>query len=438
MQSVSEPSGTGSAALRRRYAEIGQDLASVVLSWRDFNHRKVEAIALLEGARARRRISLDVTPVALTWPPIQRQSDRTRPSPAPPSIQIVAPLTLIEKAPMRSLDVTDSSGRSLPVLGRRDNGLLATAALDAVITAEIGSAPSDEAWHKLYRLAFADREGAGDLAEDIIAEHSLDSVPANFVRDLAGNFLLCAVLAATAANMRQVIKYSYHWQADDIAAAGSGNLVERSIPRLSAGLGFTSFAIQLNLGSPSSAASYHLEVPAPQGLICTAVRLPMGAGGEPQDTTVTAFGHAYECYDGDPADSATIELAVSSHGLHPAVSAAAVGTASFFLLAVLLPNALDTLRSSRGGANGLLLFGPALLLALVAGRQENTLVSALLLPLRLVAVLLSGLLFVGGASLVGQLQHPWITDLWWLSTVVTVVVAILLSCATCRIRSRGG
>ena len=344
---------------------------------------------------------------------------------------------------MRSLDVVDAQGRSVPVLGRRDNGLLATAALEAAVAGDLGDRVTTEQWRQLLVIACGDPAGSLTAAEEFIAHHALSTVVAEFVRDTASNFLLCVVVPAESAGTRQVLKYSWHWDADLLLQPPSGAAEKRSrtsrffgaVGRLGPGLGLQDFAFDIALGSPSSAASYHLEVPAPVGLKCRSLDLPLGAGGKPNDVSSSAFGHAYDTYDNDPDDDATVRMNISEHGLHPLVTGAAFGTSAIFILALTLSNALATLLANGPGANSLLLFGPATLLAVLVGRRENVVASFVLLPLRLVAVGLSLLLFVGGATLVGALRHPWITIYWTSAAVLSAASAIVLAIGTFRLRS---
>jgi hypothetical protein len=440
---VQEKSDIELAALSRDYQFAGQLVAGAVLYWQRWCHRKVEAIALLEGERARRRISVDCTPTGIPWPP-NRGAGRRRPRPLQrrrEPKQVVVPLTFVAKQPMRSLDVVDDQGRSVPVLGRHDNGNLAAAALEAVVTAEIERPVTTELRRELFQIACGDSDFAGGVAARVIADLNLADLAAAFMLDLARNFLFCVVMPSEAAGARQVVKYSYHWESGDVlqpaVAQGKHKLVQRIVlrwRRTAAGLGLNPFSFALRLGSPNSAASYHLEVPAPPGLVCASVTLPPGTGGAPTDNSTSAFGHAYDSYESEPAADASIEMNMSPHGLHLLVTLSALGTFVTFFLAVTLPNALHTLGVTAGGAAALLLFGPASLLALVAGKRENVVAGFILLPLRIIATSLSGLLFVAGATLVGSLHHPWITGYWVLATVLSGVSAILLACGTVVLR----
>ena len=345
---------------------------------------------------------------------------------------------------MRSLDVVDAEGRSLPVLGRRDNGLLAAAALEAAVGGDIGYRVSIEQWRQLLVIACADPSDSVVAAEEFVAHHALSTVVAEFLRDTARNFLLCVVVAAEKADTRQVLKYSWHWDAErllqppgDVSeTGGKATKLIHAIGRLGPGLGLQDFSFEIALGSPSSAASYHLEIPAPAGLKCRSLDLPPGAGGKPHDVSSTAFAHAYDTYENDPGSNATVRMDISEHGLHPLVTGAALGTSAIFVLALTLPNALATLLANGPGANSLLLFGPATLLAVLVGRRENIVASFVLLPLRLMAIGLSLLLFAGGATLVGALRHPWITIFWTTAAILSASSAIVLSVGTLRLRAR--
>jgi len=396
-------------------------LAGSLLDWPGWCHRKVESLQLLEGERARRRVSVDCTP-----PRQLIVGDRT-----------LVPLTWIAKGPMRSFDMIDGGGNAVPVMGAAENGELCRNLIALILRFYPGQEAATDA--DIDAIVFGQPEAAEEARARVFKGVELDSLAEYLVASVCSNFLLIAVLDRSAAGTRQVLKYSYHWEVGPKSVHRLREPVAwaKSVwASALAGLGLADAAVDVAIGSADSAASFHLEVPSPPGLLSTSLELVGGDGGSPRDDRLTAVAHAHARFDGSVEPSARVTFMLSPNGTHRTITLAAWSTAALFWLALLLPGALEALRRAADGTASLLLFGPALLVATLARTGENVITSRLYAPLRALALSLAGLLFVAGASLVGQLNDPWLVRLWSASAVLSVVAAMVLTVARGRMSRR--
>ena len=100
--------------------DLGLVSLTLTTNWQSWVHRRVERIEFLDTAQYSRSASIDFTvPEGLGWEAIH-----------------ITPLTLIKKSigkrtvPLKSLDVQDESGRSLPVLQSTQNRAVGRAMLE--------------------------------------------------------------------------------------------------------------------------------------------------------------------------------------------------------------------------------------------------------------------------------------------------------------------
>ncbi|TDE98968.1 hypothetical protein EXU48_01915 [Occultella glacieicola] len=96
-------------------ARRGAAIAELTLFPQAWKHRRVDSMRLESGDRGRWRISIDCTvpnDVRLTW---SRGRDA----------QLVVPITLFRKGPLKDFNITGPDGAPLPVLGMRDSAALA-------------------------------------------------------------------------------------------------------------------------------------------------------------------------------------------------------------------------------------------------------------------------------------------------------------------------
>lgn len=378
--------------------EVGAHLVAAIVNWPDWCHRKVESFDLLQGRRGRRRVSIDCSPRSITW---------TEPGSSFPGALV--PLTYMTKATLRDFDVRDDQGAPVPILGSEANGLLAASAIAFLLSIQHGEAEAAERWSDICRVTFGTGDEAEAAAGELIMAVNPDVVTAALIRDLARNFLLVAVIPPASGDKRQILKYSYHWETKDPGSSGWTD-------GLWAGLGFTSFAVELEMNALDSARSYHLECSAPSGLLCDRVELPLdSSGSRPIDAQRTPVGHAHGRYGWEEAKNptdASVSFVIDPSGLPLRVIWSAVAVTLIFASLLLVPNAYSALTLSVDAATALLLFVPALLIALGAKGPENDIVSRLLRTLRSMAYALSLLLYVAGAVLVVKAPEALVKTVW--------------------------
>ncbi|MGY1985389.1 hypothetical protein ACI792_04110 [Blastococcus sp. SYSU DS0669] len=393
----------------------------------------MDSLRLLEGERGRRRVSLDCTP-----PPepglAAEASERVLPSIEFVKGQVLVPIAMISKAVMRSLDVSDSGGASLPVANTAQNGEVAWAALCHALSQVTDPLPG-QLVKSLAEIAQGAPAAAALQAEDLLSTGQVDgvqvfdpqAVPAavgDLVRDLADNFLMLVLLPANDVGTRQILKYSFHWRSVPEANTTWLN-------RVLTAFGFSSAEYSLEAHGASWAASYHLEVHAPPGLTSTGLELPpREAGGAPagQDLTVDPVAHVHGSYPDQPPlePRARLQLAVPFPGLRATALLVSLFSAVIFVLEQVLPGAPEALRDAGDGAAALLLAAPAIVLALLSRSGENILEARLLFPLRAVVLGCALLLTAAAGSVVGQLHEPYFNLLWCLGAWSTSAATLLL------------
>ncbi len=107
---------------------VGTACVHLIADPKSWINRRVETIEMLTHEETRRRVSVD-----FTLSDAQLASLRLDDG-------IVVPLSLLTKEPRRNFDLRDESGRSVPVLGKQQNGDLA---LIALLQAALESLPKD-------------------------------------------------------------------------------------------------------------------------------------------------------------------------------------------------------------------------------------------------------------------------------------------------------
>lgn len=155
--------------------EVGKEAAIAIALWDNWTHRKVESLNLLSGERARRRVSVDCTPPEIPW-------HETGILGSGIDQACLVPLALIRKGPpLKSLDVTDDSGRSIHILGRKANGLVAALSLAFWVSIDGTDGSLDGAldrvrphWPDIYAVLVAGREAGIEHAEALIKSRRTD------------------------------------------------------------------------------------------------------------------------------------------------------------------------------------------------------------------------------------------------------------------------
>ena len=404
------------------------DLVSALVYWTTWVHRRVEAVELLEGERARRRVSVDLTVLPIAAPGLPEQ--------------VVVPLATAAKRTMRRLDVVDDTGRSLPILGAEDNGVLSAAFLADLIASETGEV-DDQLREALQEVVQADAPVAARVAAGLVRRYGLaGTLSQEFLVRLAHEFVLFALLPAERAGSRLVVKYSYHWETNELAMRTSG------WQRVAASLGLRPYPVALEISAVDTAASVHIEIPAPPGLRCVdmVVSDDDEGGVLVRDDGGGTVAHAHARFGPMVRYvTATARFDPDRAGLHRMITWAAFGIAVLFVTTGLRLGAVAS--SPPGTPVSLLLFAPALLLTWLVRPGESALVARVVGPLRVVAIALATLLFLAGVALATEAGSPTsapagvVTVCWWVGATVSLVAGTVLAvgsfCIGRRARSGG-
>lgn len=416
---------------------VGEATGEALLQWSSWVLRRVESVHLLHGERGRRRNSIDCIP-----PPDPRLAyladERDASTIEAVRGLIMVPLTMVEKAPMRDLDVLDGNGKSMPVAGRGEDAAVGVAALVHLWRLAVGDVDS-VTLGALRQVVEGAPTAAGQVADGLIASGCVagqqvvdpDAIPevlALLMKDFAANFLLIGLLPADRAGVRQVLKWSANWHIR--------RRPMRTRTRWAAAFGITAVSIEIPTGGLSSTASYHLEVHLPPELAARQLALPPGDdpdSGAKVDGSGNPVAHAHGNYPEAPdQQAAELQFTVPWRGLRVQAAFATAFTAAVFLGGLVLPGALSTLLGAGGGAAGLLLAAPGALMAVRAGASESVVAAQVLEPLRRVMYACALLLTAAAASVVGKLHQPWVTLLWALGAVSAVAVFCVLIWASRR------
>lgn len=427
-----QPARSGGAVLTDEQRYLGRAVLDSIWGSNAWCFRKVESVELIEGERTRRRVSVDCMPPPdrhLAFEPAERR--RKWRSPQGPGM---VPLGFVSKGVVRNLDTAGASGETLPVLGREDNGELSLCAIAYQYEREVGDISASEYEHLRAIVFGAPKEAAQavsllfpttDEESGEIEFHGISGPLIDLARDLAANFLLVVLVPRDLVGTRTVLKYSFDWTAE------FGRRRPLNSARVAAGYG--SQQLELGVGDPNWAASYHLEVRVQSPLVARELSLP------PADTVSDAAGretgsgtlvHASASYPEGPPPIriATLKVGVEATSIRLVAILVSVFTATVFQLEQHLPGARSALLAAPDGAVAILLAVPAVAVALLAGVGESHLSASLLRPLRVITLWCAALLALAGASLVGHLHEPWISGLWaagaWSTTVFAVALLV--------------
>jgi len=173
-------------------------------------NRRVETVELLSYEETRRRVSVDYTLDAET------QKSLTLPD------GVVVPITALTKEARRNFDLRDEGGRSVPVLGKNQNGSLAHVALMNAALNALDETPSQDAFEMLAadlrRVVFDPPTDAADALAYLVGGADAgdplrkaiwdDDTCQRLLTTLWQNYVLFAVLPPGGAN-RRVLKYGY-------------------------------------------------------------------------------------------------------------------------------------------------------------------------------------------------------------------------------------
>jgi len=370
---------------------LGREMASALLDQPGWRHRLVDTLSLLDGERARRRLSIDCTPPNVRMPSRPHSGVTTE-------LQLLH-VAHLSKAPVRSLDIVDANGDTLPVLTRTQNTRVAAAVVGALVEefGEINVTNDPELWRGILLIVGGPVGLAREQFEQWIVPLKLDPIAENAIKDLVGSFLLVAVIPPSAVGVRSVFKYSYHWQGWDRSSSLTKRPAERlrqgyDIALAGFGLGSSrSWAESVSLGTVES---YHFECDAPAGLMLSRTALPADASGaRPEDLGPQSVGHVNGSYElvivKDQRVQIDFEIDRRNSLSRVLIASLAVLLGSCALL--VNPLLLPALLANASISTSLFLALAATFLGWLARPAENRLVSSIHRSLRWSSALLSGL-----------------------------------------------
>jgi hypothetical protein len=395
--------------------------------------RRVETVEMLSHEETRRRVSIDF---ALTEETLDRLAIEDG---------IVVPISVLTKEPRKKFDLHDESGRSVPVLGRDQNGELAHTAL---LNAALDALPDDVSDDVIQMLSADLRQvvfSSPDQAADALgflygSAEAGDPWRAAIVSDqtcqglldvLWSNYVLFAVLQPGGAR-RRILKFSY---ADDFdLSLPAGPLVQRFAPseiwRRIRAPDHKYFIVEC--GGAWRAASFHAEVAVPEELKVVFGTLhdfeADAALGRAGDKVNRLSVYASTEIAAGSAPGVFLEVAAERGGRPTQGAVTAVVIAALLWLGVI--SGLDA--KNPGAAVSTLLAGAALYTGLFAAQGEHRLVRTVFAASRRWLGAVASVALLASASLAMEYPRVHPVALWRGCAIVATVAAVRLMWSAIR------
>lgn len=415
---------------RGSHLSDGAKALRLILGQPTWTFRRVESIAFLSSGESRRHVSWDFrVPEDLVI--------RAGPN------RVAVPIATFAKRALRRLDVRDRSGGALSVWGREQNGELACELLSSGVRVLRRRDLTAVEAQSVRDIVFAvDRRRAAPALRELFRglrtcgprrrqRRDLIKTVRALAESLADGFLVVVELPEDAVGTRTLIKASF----DDTRITRSRRALDRLRGRTT---------IDIEGRGWREAASWHLEVHAPDGLSIVKLKYDIWddrtdhlrksgldeLGGT--DSTAHVTGRTVPPGHGSAAQ---VRFAPTSPGLLNQVTVGVIFALTVLLVANLQSgNIYDRLGDvGRAGPLAAVAFSlPAFLLALLSRGQEHLLVSRVLMAPRLVSFLSALCLWSAGVMMVwrpteqslatgfGVLAASQAVLLMWLGVIRTV------------------
>jgi hypothetical protein len=404
--------------LRRDRTDAAFALWPLLLHPNRWMLRRVDRIEFLHERAVRRQTSVDLQLPTL---------------PEGASIPLY-PLALLRKGPLKAFDLVDESGRSLSMLTREENVLIAEVLLvrlaHAVVRQSGGSRLESAVAEDLRAIPDADIKAAR-AAYERFAESETSSeqraaiwdAPAleTLVTQLTENFLL--LVPAREPASRRIIKFSYE---DEPIHSGRGSTGWKArVRRMPQFMGLVPVVFALPVVGLFRAQSYHAEVEAPQGLVIASATLGFDAD-KPLDSARGArrvhLSAPHQTARTPPARLRVTFVLDPSGFVLTTVWITAV-TALLLIVGRTFAATGVHVRSDVGAPVVVAL--PALFATYLAQAGEHPLERRLVGGLRLVVATTALVSFAAAASLAVSLSHSQRTFLWDLLGVLQVALVLV-------------
>lgn len=360
------------------WSVAGASFARMLLSWREWVHRRVEVINFVDQTVARRTVSVDFTIPNVTPP--MRSGDQEL---------LVVPVTRLRKRTLTNFDLVDESGRSVPMFTRPQRKRLATEALFLTVYGEIADAAPLADMKALCRSIATSSPGKCDDELNKLYQMGVDhdGVSGKLARTLAVSFFVTVLLPASPGT-RRVLTFSYDELVGD---PDPGRLTE-----FARGAAWQAKPVWFPIEGMSDVSSYHLEIQAPAGLWI--VHREMFVSDQPPQLRSGPYTRARFYYEPthESEGLATIHLRPQTSTVLRA-AASVSWLACLLLLGVFFVLWWGGFRDNDTNAPALLLFLPAAVSVLLVRSGEHAMTTDMLWFVRLLTLVPSALAFLGGA-----------------------------------------
>lgn len=400
------------------HPSTGDNLRRLLKDSRSWVNRRVDSLRLDADGTTRRFVSLDLTV------PEELMCTGT-------SGRMVVPLGVLEKGTKQRFDASHD-GKSIPVLGRRDNSVIVAQMLKASQPSFVAPEPTDDAVRDTLFVKIAACDPADskniwaeyiDWSEGILDgrvlstthQDELDAFDA-LVDQMTKNFVLLVEIDDQLVGRRTVMKYALDQDEPMTNDPGTSRLViAQAVPDL----GF--------------AASHHVELEVPAGLSVCDLKLVELRGAEDNEedrfaSKKTTGRVAHVSIDPSTPDAVGIlraEISVAKQG----VFSFTIITVCALLAAILVASAIRIFDDFfiRGEpeipspAASILLVGPALLISWMSRTPEHPMLARMLRPLRHMLTIAAFSLVVM-AGLAAVKVQPWIWEYAWGTVLVLAFI----------------
>lgn len=348
---------------------------------------------------------------------------------------------------MRHFNIALNDGTTIPVLGSEEVSQLMSHAL-VLLLAKSGIEVSSDLKESMVELVTSQGSGNRKRVEDLMEKgkwndknlwdpknHKFERELEEFLLNLSTDFLLIGLIPASKSGVRQVLKFSYHWVVN-LPTSGFFNSIYSSV---FVAFRYSTLEIPMPMHMAYAAKSYHLEFHAPTELDVKKLSLPGGKRSTISendnlvDQSEIPVAHVHGGFVEEPEDEPKVELGVPRYrGIWLTAFLTSLLTAVVLSLAIFLPGAMETLERVSGNAAALMLAAPAVFLSFLILSKEHIFVSWMLNPLRVVVGICAVMLFAMAASLVGELQQPFLSILWWCELAISSIFVLALSIGAFR------
>lgn len=238
-------------------ATVGLAVLGLAFSMTSWIHRRSHHAEIVTATHYRRRATVDFT--------VPNEAPAVAWAGGSSTVRLVV-IEILQKGALPAFDLRDEDGRALPLLTRRQNGLVAAAGLVAMAETLLGVPPGglDASVADLLRTAACESPEEAAIALTQLASLA-NPQPLALMNDpgfssvlytLSNNFLLVCPLDCAAGD-RRIIKLAFE-QGAAVPAKGTW----RGLPEA---LGWRPQALRFEANSAGDSESFHFEVIAPEG-----------------------------------------------------------------------------------------------------------------------------------------------------------------------------